>query len=46
MLIPAVCGDGLKHPLEFCDDGNQIDGDGCSKICKVEVNWDCVLYET
>lgn len=32
---PGVfCGDGLVDPEEACDDGNQIDGDGCSAACK------------
>ncbi len=32
---PAVCGDGSvdKNLGEDCDDGNIIDGDGCSSIC-------------
>eukprot|EP00960_Hanusia_phi_P049220 759439-Hanusia_phi.AAC.5 len=33
---PQVCGDGLKLPTEDCDDGNLVDGDGCSSRCKVE----------
>lgn len=28
-----VCGDGLVGPAESCDDGNQIDGDGCNSNC-------------
>ena len=27
------CGDGFKDPGEACDDGNNIDGDGCSANC-------------
>lgn len=26
---------------EKCDDGNQIDGDGCSKSCKIENGYQC-----
>jgi fibro-slime domain-containing protein len=33
----ATCGDGNKDPSEECDDGNGVDGDGCSSACKVEV---------
>jgi len=33
---PAVCGNGLKAPLEQCDDGNLKNGDGCSSLCKIE----------
>jgi hypothetical protein len=25
-----------------CDDGNNIDGDGCSFDCKVESGWICI----
>jgi cysteine-rich repeat protein len=31
----AVCGDGLKAPSEGCDDGNQVDADGCNTTCIV-----------
>lgn len=27
-----ICGDGVLYLLE-CDDGNVIDGDGCSSVC-------------
>src|SRR5437868_14141783 len=27
------CGDGVVGPGEVCDDGNLIDGDGCSAEC-------------
>ncbi|KAF2177223.1 zincin [Zopfia rhizophila CBS 207.26] len=34
----GVCGDGIFSPNneEECDDGNNIDGDGCSANCKKE----------
>ncbi|EKX38637.1 hypothetical protein GUITHDRAFT_115185 [Guillardia theta CCMP2712] len=38
---PRVCGDGLKLPTEGCDDGNVLDGDGCSSSCKVEATALC-----
>ncbi|MBZ5709710.1 DUF4215 domain-containing protein [Nannocystis pusilla] len=28
-----VCGDGEEGPGEECDDGNLVDGDGCSSTC-------------
>jgi cysteine-rich repeat protein len=28
-----VCGDGKREGTEACDDGNKVDGDGCSSIC-------------
>ncbi|CAK0891309.1 unnamed protein product, partial [Prorocentrum cordatum] len=32
----AVCGDGSRQFSESCDDGNSVDGDGCSAECDVE----------
>jgi cysteine-rich repeat protein len=32
---PLVCGDGILHPDEDCDDGNSQNGDGCSDACAV-----------
>ncbi|MBK8156755.1 MAG: DUF4215 domain-containing protein [Streptococcus sp.] len=26
---------------EACDDGNLIDGDGCSGLCTIEAGWSC-----
>jgi cysteine-rich repeat protein len=37
----AVCGDG-KVNGEQCDDGNTLDGDGCSANCTVENYYECV----
>jgi cysteine-rich repeat protein len=31
------CGDGILDTLEQCDDGNTVDGDGCSAICETEI---------
>ncbi|OGY45369.1 MAG: hypothetical protein A3A24_02245 [Candidatus Buchananbacteria bacterium RIFCSPLOWO2_01_FULL_46_12] len=31
-----ACGDGFLDPGEICDDGNMIDGDGCSATCQFE----------
>lgn len=51
----AVCGDGLMHPHgsasgpdnvrppEACDDGNDIDGDGCSSTCTLEGTHTCTV---
>jgi cysteine-rich repeat protein len=30
-----ACGDGAVDAAESCDDGNVIDGDGCSSICSI-----------
>ncbi len=32
----AVCGDGMMEGAEECDDGNTVDGDGCSAQCEEE----------
>ncbi len=33
---PDSCGDNVLEAGEDCDDGNTIDGDGCSSTCKIE----------
>ncbi len=33
----SLCGDGNLDPEEECDDGNNVDGDGCSSTCQIEV---------
>lgn len=39
------CGDGLvplpRPSADYCDDGNNKDGDGCSSTCKVEKYYQC-----
>jgi cysteine-rich repeat protein len=35
------CGDGNLDPGEDCDDGNGLDGDGCSSECKDESGFSC-----
>eukprot|EP00347_Sterkiella_histriomuscorum_P008669 403344213 len=42
------CGDGKRFTFEDyapnslqCDDGNAVDGDGCSKSCRVEIDYRC-----
>ena len=30
---PPVCGDGLIGETELCDDGNNLDNDGCNTLC-------------
>jgi len=32
------CGDGRARGREECDDGNRVDGDGCSADCTLEPN--------
>jgi uncharacterized delta-60 repeat protein len=33
---PPICGDGYLDSSEQCDDGNTINGDGCSSTCQIE----------
>lgn len=32
------CGDGVVGAGELCDDGNLVDGDGCSSACQLDDN--------
>ncbi|CAD8071026.1 unnamed protein product [Paramecium sonneborni] len=41
----TYCGNGLVSIEEECDDMNKEDGDGCSKECKIEVNYVCKNYQ-
>lgn len=31
------CGDGVADSTEQCDDGNRVSGDGCDRLCRIEV---------
>lgn len=44
----AHCGDAIVQQFlgELCDDGNQLDGDGCSALCEVEDGFTCSVYAT
>lgn len=38
----TICGDGIVAGLEQCDDGNNVNNDGCSSTCTIEnCNIDC-----
>lgn len=39
--VVPVCGNGVILAPEGCDDGNTLDGDGCSATCQVEIGWYC-----
>ena len=42
MKIP-ICGDGdWIFAFEDCDDRNLINGDGCSALCLVETDYECL----
>lgn len=34
--VSPRCGDGSLDPLEVCDDGNRVSGDGCDAACARE----------
>jgi cysteine-rich repeat protein len=36
ILACPACGNHNIEPPETCDDGNMLDGDGCSRTCQVE----------
>jgi len=36
LIDVSYCGDGTTDEGETCDDGNVVDGDGCSAICTIE----------
>lgn len=35
------CGNLVKTIGEICEDGNTIDGDGCSSTCQIESGYTC-----
>ena len=37
----GTCGDGMQVTSEACDDGNIINGDGCSSLCLIESKYVC-----
>jgi cysteine-rich repeat protein len=39
--VRNACGDGVPAFGEECDDGDEIDGDGCNSHCKLEVAPGC-----
>jgi len=44
----AICGNNIVEQGEWCDDGNNVNGDGCSALCILEFCGDmiCNNYET
>lgn len=40
----AVCGDGKPEGDEQCDDGNTVDGDGCSATCRAQDTADTFVH--
>lgn len=44
-VSPPVCGNSLVEWGEECDDGNAIDGDGCSPACTLDGSSQVVINE-
>ena len=44
-VVPVTCGNGTLDPNEACDDGNVLDGDGCSAACLLEDDEPCTDSE-
>lgn len=46
VIVPTVCvslcGDNMRVGYEECDDGNTLNGDGCSSSCITEDGWMCI----
>ena len=41
--LALVCGDGIvDETTEQCDDGNVVNGDGCSSTCQTELQVQCI----
>ncbi|MDD9936751.1 MAG: DUF4215 domain-containing protein [Myxococcales bacterium] len=40
----TVDGSGNILPLETCDDGDRLNGDGCDATCQVEDGYDCEVF--
>lgn len=36
-----TCGNGILEANEVCDDGNLVNGDGCTYLCQFEPGWTC-----
>mmetsp|Transcript_55250 Transcript_55250/g.135299 ORF Transcript_55250/g.135299 Transcript_55250/m.135299 type:complete len:2074 (-) Transcript_55250:274-6495(-) len=41
----STCGNGVRDGNEYCDDGNEVDGDGCSSSCQLESGWTCATVQ-
>ena len=40
-VAAPVCGNGIRELRESCDDGNLVNGDGCSQNCRRENGQEC-----
>lgn len=50
LFTPSICSEKCGNMIitasENCEDGNTVNGDGCSSVCKTEVNWTCTTVTT
>ncbi len=45
-MVSLDCGDGVRDPIEACDDGNNEDDDGCSADCMIiETGYRCPVVD-
>jgi cysteine-rich repeat protein len=44
VAMASPCGNGVLQTGEECDDGNTVDGDGCSSTCQLEINNCTITY--
>jgi len=38
---PSTCGDGTLQASETCDDGNNVNNDGCTNECAIQTGYAC-----
>jgi MYXO-CTERM domain-containing protein len=43
VCVPLGCGNDVLEADEACDDGNMLDGDGCSAACLIELGLPCTM---
>jgi len=43
-VVGPYCGDGITNGAEQCDDGNDVETDGCTSACKSAVICDALTY--
>ena len=44
LLVETLCGNGVVNSTENCDDGNVVDGDGCTHLCLKNVCGDGIVW--
>jgi cysteine-rich repeat protein len=44
VTVASTCGNRIVQTGEQCDDGNTVDGDGCSSTCQLEIKNCTITY--